>query len=158
MILQMCSISEEHRCWSQKSHFVTQRNTHFVFVLVFVCRGRVEFPRDPLGEPGPDENMPQGGFRRLMAATTFESPFAKKKRGFSPLGLDEVGERLLWPRFWRSQRGVDRGVSCVVLLDVLFLLLPVGCFVLRCGDRDTVILGLCTWVLCVVVYLGPVSV
>lgn len=61
-----------------------------------LCVARVEFPRDPLREPGPDENMRQrGGFQRLMAATTFESPFAKKKNktagiGYSPLELDEV--------------------------------------------------------------------
>lgn len=48
----------------------------------------VELPRDPLGEADGDDN--QSGFRRLMANTTFESPFAKKKLGFSPLGLDEV--------------------------------------------------------------------
>lgn len=58
----------------------------------------MEFPRDPLREPGPDEHLRQrGGFQRLMAATTFESPFAKKKNkttsgiGYSPLELDEVG-------------------------------------------------------------------
>ena len=52
----------------------------------------MENPRDPLEEPGPYECVPQGGFRRLMLATTFESPFAKKKLGLlSPLGLDEVG-------------------------------------------------------------------
>lgn len=57
---------------------------------------RVEFPRDPMREPGPDEHMRQaGGFQRLMAATTFESPFAKKKKkklgiDYSPLELDEV--------------------------------------------------------------------
>lgn len=54
----------------------------------------MEYPRDPLSDPGPDENMPQGGFQRLMAKTTFESPFAKKKTGLSPLGLDEVGFRV----------------------------------------------------------------
>ncbi|CAM9567350.1 unnamed protein product, partial [Sphacelaria rigidula] len=48
----------------------------------------VELPRDPLGEADADDN--QSGFRRLMANTTFESPFAKKKLGFSPLGLDEA--------------------------------------------------------------------
>lgn len=48
----------------------------------------VEIPRDPLGESDGDDN--QSGFRRLMANTTFESPFAKKKPGFSPLGLDEA--------------------------------------------------------------------
>lgn len=46
-------------------------------------------------EPGPDEHMRQrGGFQRLMASTTFESPFAKKSKvagiGYSPLELDEV--------------------------------------------------------------------
>ncbi|CAM9342656.1 unnamed protein product [Ascophyllum nodosum] len=57
----------------------------------FMSRMRnVEFPRDPLSDPGPDENMPQGGFQRLMASTTFESPFAKKKLGLNPLGLDEA--------------------------------------------------------------------
>lgn len=50
----------------------------------------MEIPRDPLGESDGDDN--QSGFRRLMANTTFESPFAKKKPGFSPLGLDEVSE------------------------------------------------------------------
>ena len=57
----------------------------------------MEHPRDPLEEPGPYECVPQGGFRRLMLATTFESPFAKKKLGLlSPLGLDEVGGLLAW--------------------------------------------------------------
>lgn len=61
-----------------------------------MATGRVEFPRDPLKEPGPDEHMRQGGgFQRLMASTTFESPFAKKKSktggiDYSPLELDEV--------------------------------------------------------------------
>lgn len=60
-----------------------------MFPFLLFC-DRVEYPRDPLSDPGPDENMPQGGFQRLMAKTTFESPFAKKKIGLSPLGLDEV--------------------------------------------------------------------
>eukprot|EP00752_Nemacystus_decipiens_P009507 g8498.t1 len=71
------------------------RSTHEMSNFMDKMRG-VEFPRDPMREPGPDEHMRQrGGFQRLMAATTFESPFAKKKSknagiGYSPLELDEA--------------------------------------------------------------------
>ncbi|CAN0408614.1 unnamed protein product, partial [Ectocarpus sp. 12 AP-2014] len=71
------------------------RSTHEMSDFMTKMKG-VEFPRDPMREPGPDEHMRQaGGFQRLMAATTFESPFAKKKKkklgiDYSPLELDEA--------------------------------------------------------------------
>eukprot|EP00903_Cladosiphon_okamuranus_P006689 g6529.t1 len=72
------------------------RSTHEMSNFMAKMRG-VEFPRDPMREPGPDEHMRQrGGFQRLMAATTFESPFAKKKNktagidSYNPLELDEA--------------------------------------------------------------------
>ncbi|CAM9479292.1 unnamed protein product, partial [Hapterophycus canaliculatus] len=71
------------------------RSTQEMSNFMSKMRG-VEFPRDPLREPGPDEHMRQGGgFQRLMASTTFESPFAKKKSkagviDYSPLELDEA--------------------------------------------------------------------
>ena len=89
--------------------------------MIFRCDAppdSVEFPRDPLSDPGPDENMPQGGFQRLMASTTFESPFAKKKLGLNPLGLDEVGfdKRYKQP-VWCTHMAAT--TTCVELLDAV---------------------------------------
>lgn len=84
-------------------------------------------------EPGPDEHMRQrGGFQRLMAATTFESPFAKKNKtagiGYSPLELDEVCYVCL------STGGMLMSMSCLACLLLRGTACCFGCLPTYCVD------------------------